>query len=106
MTRRVISVLEDDVDGGAAQETVRFGLDGTMYEIDLSNAHAEQLRTGLAVWVEHARRGRGGPQKPHRVVTGVDPRAVRAWAASQGIQLSNRGRVPAEVVAAFRAAGN
>lgn len=106
MTRRVITVLEDDVDGSAAAQTVRFGLDGTTYEIDLSDAHAGDLRNALAVWVEHARRDRRGPQKPRRASTDVDPRAVRAWAASQKIEISNRGRVPADLVEKFRAAGN
>ncbi len=106
MTRRVITVLEDDLDSGPADETIRFGLDGTTYEIDLSSEHAEQLRGGLAVWVEHARRDRKGPQVPRRVNTQVDPRAVRAWAGARGIKVPARGRIPLTVVEQFQKAGN
>lgn len=106
MTRRVITVLEDDFDSGPADETIRFGLDGTTYEIDLSSVHAKQLRVALAVWVEHARRDRKGPQMPRRVSTQVDPRAVRAWANARGITVPARGRIPLAVVEQFQKAGN
>ncbi len=98
----------DDTDGTAADETVRFGLDGASYEIDLTADHAEQLRSALARFVAGARpEGRlTRGVVPRRVEIDVDPAAVRAWARGQGIELSARGRIPAEVVARFRSAGN
>ena len=55
MAQRVQIVLEDDLDGGVAAETVTFGLDGVSYEIDLSEANAEKLRSGLEEFVNSAR---------------------------------------------------
>ena len=60
--------LTDDLDGGRADQTVRFGLDGHQYEIDLSPAHAEALRTALAVYVASARRISRSPRTPNRAV--------------------------------------
>lgn len=107
MTQRVVTVLEDDLDGGSAVETVGFGLDGVTYEIDLSSVHAEQLRTTLDRWRQHARRaGTAHPAVPRQVETPVDPRAVRAWATSRDLPLPSKGRIPDAVVEQFRAAGN
>ncbi|UIJ35709.1 Lsr2 family protein [Allobranchiibius sp. GilTou73] len=107
MTQRVVTVLEDDLDGGPAVETVRFALDGVTYEIDVSKAHAEQLRSTLGTWREHARRaGTTHPAVPRQVETPVDPRAVRAWATSRDLALPSKGRIPDAVVEQFRAAGN
>jgi hypothetical protein len=108
VAQRVTVQQVDDTDGSEAEETVRFGLDGTAYEIDLSAAHAEQLRDALARYVAAARReGRLARGVVHRSVeTDVDPAAVRAWARGQGIEVSQRGRLPADVVARFREAGN
>jgi hypothetical protein len=111
MAQKVQTLLIDDLDGSEAESTVRFGLDGAEYEIDLSAKHAEALRKALARYVEAARRapgftarrpGRGG----RRVAgsTGPDPTAVREWAKSQGIDVKDRGRVPAELVVKFKAA--
>ena len=56
MAQRIQVILEDDIDGGAAAETVTFALDGVTYEIDLSEDNARKLRDDLATWVGHARR--------------------------------------------------
>ncbi|MBO1756574.1 Lsr2 family protein [Allobranchiibius sp. CTAmp26] len=107
MTQRAVTVLEDDVDGGPAVETIRFGLDGVAYEIDLSSRHAEQLRSALDGWRRHARRaGTAHPAVPRQVDTPVDSRAVRAWATSRNLDLPAKGRIPDAVVRQFRAAGN
>ncbi len=107
MTQRAVTVLEDDLDGGPASETIRFGLDGVVYEIDLSGVHARQLREDLDRWRQHARRaGTSQPAVPRHVDTPVDPRAVRAWATSRDLALPPRGRIPDAVVEQFRAAGN
>ena len=115
MAQRTIVQLTDDLDGKPIPEgkgeTIRFGLDRTDYEIDLAEKNAKALRNDLAKYVTAARRtsggGRGGRGRG-RTVTGpgrdYDPKAVRAWAESQGIQISQRGRVPADLVAQFQAA--
>jgi Lsr2 len=99
-------ILIDDVDGGDADETVTFSFEGVNYEIDLSAANAEVLRDNLGPWVDAARRvsGRakaGTRARAKRVDTPVDPAAVRAWAASNKIQVSPRGRIRGDVVAQF-----
>ena len=104
MAQRVQVVLEDDVDGGAADETVTFALDGADYEIDLSSANAESLREGLAPWVASARRT-GGRRK--RATSAQAPTAstatkeIREWANGQGLAVSARGRVSSEVREAY-----
>lgn len=104
MAQKLQVVLVDDVDGGAADQTVEFSLDGVGYEIDLSDAHAAQLRDALAPWVGRARRRSGtGHGAPRSADDGVDQAAVRAWARRNGHTVNERGRVPAAVVSAYRA---
>lgn len=104
---RTIVELTDDVDGKPAAETVKFSLDGREYEIDLSEKNAKALRKAFEPWSASARRVSGRRGRPGvRVETGVDTAAVRAWAASNGIKLSNRGRLPKDVIEQYRAAGN
>jgi hypothetical protein len=110
MAQKTIVKLTDDVDGEPASETVTFALDGVSFEIDLSEKNALALRRTLEPWTGAARKvsARGARrQKPlTAAAVGVDNRAVRAWARSNGVELSARGRIPAEVVERFRAAGN
>ena len=109
MAQKIQTLLIDDLDGSEAEGTVRFGLDGTEYEIDLNAEHAQVLREALARYVGSARRAGGGARRParggHRTPAGgVDSTEVREWAKAQGIQVKDRGRVPAELVARFKAA--
>jgi hypothetical protein len=111
MAQKVQTLLIDDLDGGQADDTVRFGLDGAEYEIDLNAKHAAALRKALAPYLGAARRAPGSvarrPGRTGRRVTstgGPDPTAVREWAKSQGIEVKDRGRVPAELIAKFKAA--
>ena len=111
MAQKVQTLLIDDLDGGEAQGTVRFGLDGAEYEIDLSAEHTEALRTALAPYVSAARRALGAaarrPGRSGRRAASAgapDPTSVREWAKSQGIEVKDRGRVPAELIAKFKAA--
>jgi hypothetical protein len=108
MATKTVTELVDDMDGKPADETVSFGLDGVQYEIDLATDNAEALRDALAPYAESARRtgGRRAAGRPVKVATEVDTKAVRAWAASNGIELSTRGRIPGHVVEQYRAAGN
>ena len=115
--KQTITQLIDDIDGGKAEETVLFAIDGTNYEIDLSRRNAARLRDLLNGYTPYARAVRGGvpaassPAAPsgahyHHSFVEVDNKAVRAWAASNGIELSTRGRIPASVIEQYRAAGN
>lgn len=109
MAQKVNIVLIDDLDGTPADETVTFGLDGTTYEIDLSDDNAAKLRDALAGYVGHARkvtnarRGGSGARKSSGG-SGVDTKAVREWAKSNGHEVSERGRIPASVIEAYEAA--
>lgn len=109
MAQRTVRWLIDDLSGAEMDdgETVRFGLDGTSYEIDLSRDNAAAMRTALATYVSGARRtGRSFAGATASGPTPVDNRAVRVWAASNGVAVSPRGRIPASVIDRFRAAGN
>lgn len=106
MAQRVQIVLEDDFDGGTADETVTFALDGAEYEIDLSSQNAAALRDALAPWLGHARKTGGRRRRGGSTPVGVDLAAVRAWAASNGHKVSSRGRIPGSVLEAYKAAGN
>src|SRR4029453_10124462 len=89
VAQRGVGQMTDDIDGKPAAETVTFGLDGRTFEIDLSEKNARALRKDLAPWVASARRVSGRRGRGSRAAngsgTGVDPKAVRAWAAGQGI---------------------
>jgi hypothetical protein len=109
VAQKIQTLLIDDLDGSEAEGTVRFGLDGTEYEIDLNAGHAQALREALARYVRAARRAGGGARRParggRRAAAGrVDSTGVREWAKAQGIEVKDRGRVPAEVLASFKTA--
>jgi nucleoid-associated protein Lsr2 len=106
MSSKVLVILEDDVDGGKADETIEFGIDGTTYAIDLSDSNAKKLRGALDGYVSKARKVSGRRSTSRNSSSSVDLKAVRAWAASNGIELSRRGRVPGSVLEKYRAAGN
>ena len=110
MAQQTTVTLTDDLDGGKAAETVSFGLDGRIYEIDLSKKNATALRKALGEFTASARRVRSGrpaatattkaPKSPER----VDARAIREWAQENGYKVSARGRVPSDVVERFQEA--
>ena len=106
MAQKVTVALEDDLDGGPAYETVRFGIGGTDYEIDLSTKNAAAFRRQLAPFIDHARKtGRGPRRRPGRSASSREHSAdIRAWAKVQGITVSERGRIPASVVKQYEAA--
>ena len=109
MAQKIQTLFIDDLDGSAAEGTVRFGLDGTEYEIDLNEEHAKELREALARYVSAARRGNGVARRPARTgrrapAGGLNTTEVREWAKAQGIGVKDRGRVPAELVVKFKAA--
>jgi len=109
MAQKIQTLFIDDLDGSEADGTVRFGLDGTDYEIDLNGEHAQELRDALARYVSAARRAGGGARRPARSgrrasANGLNTTEVREWAKAQGIDVKDRGRVPAELVVKFQAA--
>jgi hypothetical protein len=106
MAQKITIALEDDLDGGPAEETVRFGLDGSEYEIDLSTKNATAFRQQLAPFVAHARKtGRGQRRRPGRTASSRDRSGgIRAWAKGQGIAVSTRGRIPASVIEQYETA--
>jgi Lsr2 len=107
MATRVTTSLVDDTDGSEAQETVSFALEGTTYEIDLSDQNAKKLRDALEPWVSKARKTGGGRRRARSDGAGkADLKAVRDWAASNKIELSRRGRIPRTVIEQYHAAGN
>lgn len=107
MAQKVSIILVDDIDGSEATETISFGLDGASYEIDLNDANAAALREAFAAYVGHARKvstGRRSSTRRSSGGSGTDTKAVREWARANGHEVSDRGRVPAEIVAAYEAA--
>ena len=106
--QKVITELVDDIDGSTAEETVSFALDGVEYEIDLSQPNASNLRKGLDEYVAKGRRigGRAkrAPAKGRPGADKADTGAIRAWAQGQGLKVSGRGRISAEVAQAYRSA--
>jgi hypothetical protein len=109
VAQKVQTLFVDDLDGSDAEGTVRFGLDGTDYEIDLNAEHARALRDALAHYISAGRRASGAVRRPARggrkaAANGVNSTEVRDWAKAQGIEVKDRGRVPAELVVKFKAA--
>lgn len=100
MAQKVQVLLVDDLDGGEADETVSFALDGATYEIDLSSANAKKLRDSLQSFVEHARKaGAGSRRRRPRGASSRERSAdIRAWAKARGIKVNERGRIPQTVV--------
>jgi Lsr2 len=99
MAEQIIKRLVDDLDGGEAEETVPFSVDGVSYEIDLSDSNAQKLRDSLSPFVEHARRASAGKRRRTRVASSRERSAdIRAWAKAHGKNVSARGRIPANIV--------
>ncbi|MEX5270980.1 Lsr2 family protein [Kocuria sabuli] len=109
MAQTVKIILEDDLDGGPAEETVRFGLDGTQYEIDLSEENAAKLRDAVRPFIAKARRAQA-KQSPKQARSGSarptgksnpDTAAIRQWARENGHPVSDRGRIHQDVQKAY-----
>jgi hypothetical protein len=109
VAKETITKLVDDLDGGVAHETVRFGLDGHLYEIDLSTKNAKKLRNELAAFVEHGSRvsaraaipARGGRSPGTGSGHADQNRAIREWAQAKGYEIAQRGRIKQDILHAF-----
>lgn len=113
MAQKIQTLFIDDIDGGEAEGTVRFALDGAEYEIDLSSKHSEELRSALGKYVSHARKVGGGATRRAGRAAGrggrgggsaVNTTEIRNWARENGYDIKDRGRVPADLVAKYQAA--
>jgi hypothetical protein len=105
VARRVVVEKLDDLDGSPATRTVRFGLEGVDYELDLSEENAQELTHWLQDYISHARRVSGRKRAARHSVTS-DAAAVRQWAQEQGIHVNARGRIPSQVVDEYAASMN
>ena len=108
MAQSVQIILEDDLEGGPAEETVQFGVDGRQYEIDLSTANAEKLREALRPYAAAGRRAQSKSTRATgpRPSSGGNPETakIRAWAKENGYEVSDRGRIHQSVKDAYYAA--
>ena len=116
MAQKVQIILEDDLDGSEATQTVSFALDGTNYEIDLNDENAEKLREALAPYLGHARKVSTGTARRGRRAgsssgsgsagsnDGPSPAEIREWARANGHDVPERGRIPADVRQAYESA--
>lgn len=113
MARRIVHQLVDDIDGDVLEvgegESIHFSFNGTAYEIDLTTKNADALRAAFAPYIAAGRRSssatasRGGaPRK--RSSSSPEVAAIRAWAQANGHTVSERGRIPATITEAYRAA--
>jgi hypothetical protein len=104
VAQRTQILYVDDIDGSAAEGTVRFGLDGADYEIDLNKKHSDQFAKAIRPYIDAARK-----VSSRRAARGSRPARhnqsdVRAWARAQGLKISDRGRIPADVLAKYESA--
>ena len=110
MAKQTTVTLVDDLDGSTADEQVEFAMDGRSYEIDLSSANSAKLRDALAPFISAARRT-GGRRRSGGAVATARPstdreqnQAIREWAQAQGMKISERGRIPSNVLEAYHKA--
>jgi len=110
VAKQTTVTLIDDLDGSPADEQVEFAVDGKSYAIDLSSANGAKLRDALAPFVSAARRaagggrrssGAGGPATSRPTVDREQNQAIREWAQRQGMKISERGRIPSNVLEAY-----
>ncbi|GAA4050340.1 Lsr2 family protein [Nonomuraea sp. NPDC050663] len=111
MAKQIQEILIDDLDGGEANETVSFAIDGASYEIDLSDGNAKKLRDALTPFVQGARksgatavRRRGGGRASSRQMSRDQSARIRAWAKERGLPVSERGRIAGNIVEQYEAA--
>lgn len=110
MAREIRVFLKDDLDGSEASQTIEFSFAGTAYTIDLNDANAAKFEAALAPYVDKADRVRS-TRRPAGTRRGSVSRSsgsatadIRTWARENGVQVSDRGRIPAKVIAAYEAA--
>jgi hypothetical protein len=110
MAKTIVTLLTDDIDGSEADRTIEFSLDGVNYTIDLSDKNAGKLRKALDPYLAVAARvgrsnggritSRNTPAAPTRT-NREQNQAIREWAAKNGYEVSERGRIPTSIIEAF-----
>lgn len=107
MAQRIVTILDDDLDGSPATTSIEFALEGTQYIIDLNDEHAQELRESLAKYIAAGRKS-GRASRTVRAASipagGPSVKVVRVWAKEQGLQVSGRGRIQADIMAQYVAA--
>lgn len=112
MATRQIAQVIDDLDGTTLEEgegkQLTFSIEGRAYEIDLSQKNADKFYAALAPYVDAARPigspSRSGSPRRSRSTNPADLNAIREWARANGHTVSDRGRIPASIVDAYKAA--
>lgn len=106
MAKSTVVTITDDIDGSAGAETVSFSFDGQSYEIDLGHKNRDKFRKSLQPFIDSGRRvaRQSAPRAARTRASRKDSSAIRSWAAEQGLAVSERGRIPAAVVAKYEAA--
>jgi len=104
-TKKIVEIV-DDFDGTPADQTVRFAFNGASYEIDLNREHFEEFAEAIQPYIKAGRkvgstRRRGNAGNPTQRLENAK---IRAWAKQEGLELSDRGRIPAPIVEAYRKA--
>lgn len=110
MAQRVQVIRISDLSGadlGDGGQTVKFGVNNASYEIDLSDDEVGELFTVLKPYIDNATKTSGrGVRRSRANTPEIDPKAVRAWAAANNVEVNDRGRIPADVIDKYKAAGN
>lgn len=104
MATRTIVALEDDLDGGPADQTLQFRLGSAEYEIDLNARNASRFRDQMAPFIDHARKASRVQRRPRPASVRQHSADIRAWARQHGIPVSDRGRIPASLIEQYEAA--
>jgi Lsr2 len=106
MAKTMVVTVTDDIDGSDGAETITFSFDGQSYEIDLSDKNRKKFQKGLQPFIDSGRHAarQGTPRSAPSKTSRKDSSAIRAWASGQGLSVSERGRIPATVVAQYEAA--
>lgn len=106
MAKTMVVTVTDDIDGSAGAETITFSFDGQSYEIDLSDKNRKKFTKGLQPFIDSGRHvaRQVTPRSTRGKASRKDSSAIRGWASEQGLGVSERGRIPAAVVAKYEAA--
>lgn len=104
MARKVQVVIQDDLDGREPAQSIRFGLEGIEYEIDLTEQNADEFRTRLAPWIAAARVSEAPIPEPRSASGSSAPADIRRWAADNGIPVQTRGRISIDLRSKYEAA--
>lgn len=107
MSREIITILKDDIDGSEATETIEFTFAGIAYSIDLSTSNADKFRKDVAKYIDNATRTGGRAARgtgAGRSKSSEDLDAIRLWARANGHEVGDRGRIKQDIKDAYYAA--